>query len=193
MSNRYGANRTIRTRPVIPVITIVCDDTHTAVAYFKLLKQEVSGRKIVNVVSAPKFGANADEVLGLANGPASEDKQDESFALIDVDTNPDVVRLRAKGQSKNIRVLLSKPCFEVWTLSHFQNTGEAFLNCQAVLARLRQKWKEEFGFEFGPKAQARYENLVTKRQAAVANCKRRSLNTDQSWSEVWVAVETILL
>ncbi|HZZ43157.1 MAG TPA: RloB family protein [Tepidisphaeraceae bacterium] len=192
MSSRYGSKRTIQTRPIIPIIEIVCDDTRTAVEYFRLLKQEVHGKKIVNVVPAPKAGATADDVLGMARTPSPEDKQDKSFALIDIDTNPDVISIKKKAQIKQVHVLFSNPCFEVWTLAHLQNTGEAFLNCNAVLTRLKQKWKEEFGSDLGPKAQARYENLVEKRNIAITNCKSRNPNTDQSWTEVWHAVEKIL-
>jgi hypothetical protein len=102
MSWRYGNPRTIQTRQVIPSIQIVCDDTRTAVEYFKLLKREVHGRKIVNIVPAPKDGASADEVLELARAPSTEDAQDKSFVLIDTDTNPDVERLRAKAMGKEI-------------------------------------------------------------------------------------------
>lgn len=122
-----------------------------------------------------------------------EDDRDESFVLIDMDTNPNVENIRAKAQAKRIQVLFSVPCFEVWTLAHLQDTGEAFLDCAAVLTRIRQKWKSEFGTDFGPKAQARYEKLTGKRATAITHCKRRKPDMDQSWTEVWKAVERILV
>jgi len=192
MNSRYGSKRTTNTRTTLPVIEIVCDDTRTAVEYFKLLKQEVHGKKIVNVVPAHKNGATADDVLDLARTPSPEDVNDKSFVLIDVDTCQDVERIREKAKTKDVWVLFSNPCFEVWTLAHLQNTGEAFLDCNAVITRLKQKWKDEFGVDFGPKAQARYEKLSEKRNVAIINCQRRDPALDQSWTEVWRAVETIL-
>jgi hypothetical protein len=162
------------------------------VAYFNLLKREVEGKKVVRVIAASKDGATADDVTDSARAPSPEDAQDKSFALIDVDTCPDVARIRAKAQSKGVQALFSNPCFEIWTLAHLQSTGEAFLDCNAVLTRLKQKWKDKFGAELGPKAQARFEKLIEARNTAIANCKSRNPDTNQSWTEVWQAVEAIL-
>lgn len=192
MISRYGSRRTTQTRQVVPVIEVVCDDTRTAFSYFQLLRQEVHGRKIVRVVPAPKSGATANDVIEAARTPSQEDTGDESFALIDMDTTPDVNRIHQKAASKQVQVLFSNPCFEVWTLAHFRNTGEAFLNCNAVLTFLKQAWREDFGSDFGPKAQARYEKLMPKRNVAIANCKSRNPKTDQSWTDVWRVVEKIL-
>ena len=190
MKNRYGARRTTGTRPVLQIIEVVCDDTRTAVAYFNLLKQEVSGKKVVKVVPAPSDGAAADEVIELASMPS--DQGDETFVLIDLDTNPNVSSFLEKAKTKQVTLLLSNPCFEVWTLAHVQDTGEAFLDCNAVLTRLKQKWKDAFGSEMGPKAQARYGKLSALRHVALERCKHRDPNTNPSWTEVWRAVEAIL-
>ena len=190
MKNRYGAGRTTGTRPVLPIIEVVCDDTRTAVAYFNHLKHEVSSKKIVKVVPAPSHGASADEVIELANTPS--DPGDATFALVDLDTNPNSSGFRDKAKAKDVTLLVSNPCFEVWTLAHLQDTGEAFLNCNAVLARLKQKWKDAYGSEMGPKAQAHYEKLAASRHLAIERCKRRNPHTNPSWTEVWRAVEAIL-
>ena len=191
MNNRYGARRTTGTRSILPIIEVVCDDTRTAVAYFNLLKHEVSRKKVIKVVPAPSTGASADEVIELAGTPG--DPGDETFVLIDLDTNPNVSSAREKAAAKRVTLLASKPCFEIWTLAHVQDTGEAFLDCNAVLARLKQKWKDAFGSEMGPKAQARYEKLAASRHVAIERCKRRDPDTNPSWTEVWRAVEVILL
>jgi hypothetical protein len=190
MKNRYGAGRTTGTRPILPIIEVVCDDTRTAVAYFNLLKQEVSGKKVVKVVPAPSDGTSADQVIELASTPS--DLGDEAFVLVDLDTNPNVSSARDKATAKRVTLLVSNPCFEVWTLAHLQDTGEAFLDCNAVLARLKQKWKDAHGSEMGPKAQARYEKLAVSRHVALERCKRRNPDTNQSWTEVWRVVEAIL-
>ena len=190
MNNRYGARRTTGTRPVLPIIEVVCDDTRTAVAYFNLLKQEVGGKKVIKIVPAPSDGASADEVIELANSPS--DAGDETFALIDSDTNPNVSGAREKANAKGVTLLVSKPCFEIWTLAHLQDTGEAFLDCNAVLTRLKQKWKDAFGSDLGRKAQARYEKLRASRHLAIERCKHRNPEANPSWTEVWRAVEAIL-
>lgn len=194
MKSRYGVSRTVGSRPVLPVVEVLCDDTRTAVAYFKILKQEMSGRKIVKVVPAASHGATAEEVIGLARttSPVPNEPNDACFALIDLDTNPNVQAAATLASSNGVILLLSNPCFEVWTLSHLQDTGEMFMDCGAVLGRLKLKWKEAFGSDLGPKAQARYEKISSLRHVAIERCKRRNPQANLSWTEVWRAVEFIL-
>jgi hypothetical protein len=191
--DRYGAKRKSGIRRVLPIIVIVCDDTRTAVAYFVALKHKVKDRKIINVYPAPFSGAAARDVLALAKKKTPEDvePEDHIFILIDVDTNPDVGQLKSEAASGGVIALFSQPCFEVWTLAHLQDTGEYFLNCNSVLARIKTKWKDAFGTSFGTKAQADYEKLVDIRREAVIRCKRRNSSINQSWTEVWKAIEVI--
>ncbi len=146
------------------MIVVVCDDTKTAVAYFTALKQEVKSRKIVNVYPASCNGATGRKVIADAKSRAEDrDPDDSVFVLIDVDTNPDMNGLRQEGAGNGIEVLFSNPCFEIWTLAHLQDTGEMFADCDAVVRRIKIKWKETFGIEFANKAQADYEKLKRHR------------------------------
>ena len=130
-SGRYGTRPRAPVRPVRAIITVVCDDTETAVAYFDLLRHEVKERRTVRVYGAPRTGADAKEVIEFAGSKRSEPAEpgDAAFVLIDVDTNPDTAAVRALGTTHGVTVLLSKPCYEVWTLAHLQDTGEAFTDC----------------------------------------------------------------
>ena len=73
---------------------------------------------------------------------------------------------------KKYRVLLSNPCYEVWTLAHLTDTGEHFNDCKAVVSRIRTEWKKAFGSEFGPKAQADYEKLMRYRDTAILRAEK---------------------
>jgi hypothetical protein len=194
MKNRYGAKRTVETRPVLPVIEIVCDDTRTAVAYFEVLKREAAGKKVVKVIPASSNGATASDVIKLARtpNPSEQEPDDDVFVLADLDTNPNIRIAHDQAAAKQVKLLVSKPCFEVWTLAHLLDTGEAFSDCDAVLASVKRKWKDQFGSEMGKKAQAKYENLMPLRQLAIDRSKQRRPDIDQSWTEVWRAVEAIL-
>jgi hypothetical protein len=192
--SRYGAHRHLANRQVLPVITVVCDDTKTAVAYFGILKHEVKTRRTVLVFPAPHCGADAGTVFAFAKAkrPQTSEPNDKVFVIIDMDTNPNIDALRNKGVSDQILVLASLPCYEIWTLAHLEDTGEAFQDCRAVLERIRQRWKERFGHEFGSKAQADYAKLMSLRSDALERCRQRSLSNNQSWTEVWKAVEAII-
>lgn len=192
--NRFGCRRRVEIRPVLPVVVVVCDDTKTAVRYFEQLKHEVKERRTVYVYPAPHSGAGADDVISFAESkrPQTAEPDDHLFALVDLDSNPDADLLREKGISKNIRVVRSQPCYEVWTLAHFEDTGEAFLNCKAVLSRIELGWKTTFGQQLGPKAQADYSKLKELRDQAIARCRLRGPGTNQSWTEVWQAAVAII-
>jgi hypothetical protein len=192
--DRYGARRSSQMRPVRAVITVVCDDTRTAVEYFKLLKHEFKDQKTIHVCPAPHCGANAQDVIERAKEmmPDFEEPGDQTFVLVDVDTNPNERSLRSACNAAGVQLVRSNPCFEVWILAHFEDTGEAFLDCDAVLNRIKAKWKAAFGQEFGRKSQADYAKIMPMRAEALERCRRRSANNSQSWTEVWRVVERII-
>jgi hypothetical protein len=192
--DRFGARRRYEVRPVLPVIIVVCDDTKTAVSYFELLKHEVKDRCTVRVYGAPHCGADANEVMAfaLSKAPEAREPNDQIFVLIDLDTNPDENEIRRAGNAAGVKPALSKPCYEVWTLAHLEDTGESFLDCDAVVKRIATKWRELFDQEFGRKAQADYSKLMAMRGDAIQRCKRRNKSTSPSWTEVWLVVEAII-
>lgn len=205
--NRFGLSRPRETRATLPIVVVVCDDAKTAVAYFNELKREVKEKVTVQVVSAPCDGASADDVVSLAikwaDGLMSsqfhdpEDVKELVWALIDLEGESDrqtqAYRAKEKAGTKSVSVALSKPCFEVWTLAHLVETGEAFANCAAVVERVKREWKRTFDADFPKKkAQAPYSKLMELRDQAVRRAKKRNTNTDPSWTEVYQVVEAIL-
>ncbi len=205
--NRYGSSRPYQTRSTLPVVVIVCDDTKTAISYFDVIKREVKAKVTVTIVNAPCDGATADMVVSLAIKAADdlksarshdpEDATETIWALIDLEAEPEKqasARLaRGKALSHGgVSVSLSNPCFEVWTLAHLIDTGEAFNNCKAVLDRIKVEWKKKFGSAFEKKAQADYQKLMQYRSDAIQRAKKRSERKDPSWTEVWKVVEAIL-
>lgn len=196
---RYGG-RPIQIRPTLPIVTIVCDDTKTAVAYFAEIKREVKATVTVRVEAAPRCGASPDVVLQharlLAKSLKPKQKGDSFWVLLDTEaeehkqTQASNAKQRSKGSP--IQVLLSRPCYEVWTLAHFVATGQAFADCNAVVARMRTEWERKFNAPFGSKkAQADYAKLMPLRAEAVRNAKKRNPDVDASWTEVYLAVEAI--
>ena len=190
--DRYRGRKS-ETRQVLPVTTVVCDDTKTAVAYFRLLKQLVKDRRTVHVYPAPHCGADASAVIVFARKKAPDLREDGDriFVLLDTDTNPNQDSIRRVADSNGVQVAFSSPCYEVWTLSHLEDTGEFFQHCDAVLGRVKSRWRELVGREFGAKAQADYAKIVALRDEAVARGRRRNPKTSQSWTEVWQVVEAI--
>jgi hypothetical protein len=193
---RYGARRNWQTQEVRAVITVVCDDTKTAVRYFDALRQEFKEHETIRVHPAPRHGASGDAVVqhAIDQKPKGQyaEADDGTFALIDLDTNPNRQALTDAAEAGGVQVLFSNPCFEVWTLAHLEDTGQAFVDCAAVLQRIKYQWRQRFGNEFGDKSQADYSKLMPVRQAAVDRCRQRTSANSQSWTQVWRVVAFIL-
>lgn len=203
--NRYGASRPLRVRPTLPVVVVVCDDTKTACAYFTEIKREVRSKVTVEVIEASSHGATADSVVSRAiarltalRKKVSHDPDDAAesvWALIDLEVETERTRAahaaKKKAKKKDVSVALSNPCFEIWTLAHLIDTGEAFNGCASVVARIKPEWKAKFGSDFETKAQADYGKLVELRSMASQRAKARTPAKDQSWTEVYKVVEAI--
>ena len=155
------------------------------------------------VVKAPCHGAAAESVMALARSEAAELDRDRDaadsntvWALIDLESEPERQDSATKAKKEisrtDVQVALSKPCFEIWTLAHFVDTGAAFKDCGAVLAGVKSEWKNHLGVAFGKqKAQADYSRLMPLRTRAVEHCKRHRQRNDPSWSDVHLVVESI--
>lgn len=185
-----------QTRPPLAVVNIVCDDTRTAVAYFTELKREVKASVTLIVERAPCTGASPQRVVERAKLLArSHEEGDSTWAIVDMEVEPhkqDSARQAKEGSGQRVTVLLSNPCFEVWTLAHLIDTGEAFSSCQAVVDRVRGEWKRQFDVDFPEqKAQADYSKLMPLRRQAVANARRHNAGNSGSWTEVYLIVEAI--
>lgn len=206
-NGRYGSRRQTQYRSVLPVVVVVCDDAKTAVAYFTEMQREFKGKVTLKIVPAPCSGATADDVVkaaisewqGWAEGHSggSPEAHDQVWALLDLEVEPRL-RKRAtaaqlKAGTKGVRVALSDPCFEVWTLAHLTDTGAAFADCKAVVAAIKTEWKKKFGTDFGnKKSQADYSKLMPLRQDAIRNCQKRDPQRDRSWTEVHLLVKSIV-
>lgn len=206
-NDRYGS-RPVRRLSPHPSIIIVCDDTTTAVRYFEELKRQVKARVTVHVAPAPKHGMSAKEVVACAKAktkailkgrPANKDRV---WALIDLEAES-AKRTEAKQckdaclSSGIVQVALSDPCFEVWTLLHFIDTGRPFADCTDVLKLLSQEWNKAAASsgwnQFGKKAQIDVSHLMGDRQQqAISRAKQHHETVDPSSTEVYRVVEYIL-
>ncbi|MHB1766929.1 MAG: RloB family protein [Phycisphaerae bacterium] len=200
--NRYLFSRPSNIRNPLPVLVVVCDDTKTAFAYFTELKHEIKSLVTREVVKAPHHGAMPDDVVSMAierlksmgdeGSERNSDSRSAVWAIIDLEADPErqtqARNTKERAMSAGVQVALSNPCFEVWTLAHLIDTGEAFRDCQAVVQRIKAQWKCQFGTEFGnKKAQADYSKILPLRNQAVERCRRRCPH-DPSYTEVYKVV-----
>ena len=203
-NRRYKLSRPQGSRMTLPVIVLVCDDSVTAVAYFTELKREVKSKVTLQVCPAPCHGATPSDVIDLAAKKADllqkfrdpDDRAEQVWVLIDLEaqhhTQVQANQAKHNGEAKGLGVALSMPCFEVWTLAHLIDTGQAFADCHAVVDRIRQEWRKTFGKDFpSKKAQADYSVLMPLRHTASHRASHRNASTDQSWTEVYKVIEAV--
>ena len=201
---RYGKRRT-RFRPILPVIVIVCDDAKTAVSYFNLLKRQVKATLTLRVERNPSDRATAADIIECATNhlsklrgeaSAGDDNHDSVWALIDLEEDnarrQQAQDAKEEGERAGIRVVLSDPCYEMWTLLHLIDTGGTFDNCGAVLARITIEWQKKFGQPFGRKAQADYSKIMTEMAEAAKRAKIHRERDDPSWTEVYLLIEEVI-
>jgi hypothetical protein len=195
---RYG-HRDVAKRSPLPVIVIVCDDSRTAPAYFRVLKREVKQYVTLNVVPATCQASPStvvDQAVAERNNLRRDgEDQDAVWVLIDLEHEPNTRQQaeaeRNRAEAAALRVARSDPCYEVWTLLHLQDTGEAFTSCNQVIKRIASAWNAQFGQRFQRKAQADYTKIAPMRRQAACRAKRHWEARDPSRTEVYKAVEEI--
>lgn len=95
-------------------------------------------------------------------------REDRTYIFIDGDNNKDKIKiineLIAK-QPRDIKIILSNPCFEIWFLNHFVKTTKSFHNGKELIEELD---KHIVGYN---KNKDYYYQLNEKRDAALKNSK----------------------
>lgn len=131
--------RTDRKRKFIRRIAIVGDGV-TEKIYFEQLKES---EWIKGVVIKPELpgksskGGSYKKAINTAKSLA-EEGYDHVYCLIDFDTIisenkvADFTKELKSIKPKEITVYINNPCFETWVLVHYERTGKAFTDCDAV-------------------------------------------------------------
>ncbi len=198
---RFGAKRPSRNRNPLPLIVVVCDDTKTAPAYFAEVRSYVKKGCTLKVEAAPREGATAKDVIEFAATIAERMSDPDStttlWAIIDLEMASNSIKLarecRQLAKKGNVNIALSQPCFEIWTLAHFIDTGEQFDSCNAVLGRVKRQWKVAFNQDFSQKkAQADYRKLIERIQTAISHASTRTDSNSQSWTEIWQILNQVI-
>lgn len=197
-NERYG-RRPVGTRPVLPVIVLVFDDSKTAPAYFNLLKGEIKQYMTLKVISAPPRGWSPDQVVeqAVTERKDLDEERDAVWAVFDMEhikvARDNAEQAKVKAETKNVNVARSDPCFEVWTLLHLEDTGKHFKDCEQVIDRIKTLWKTEFGEPFEQKAHADYSQIMGRRNEAACRAKQHHQKNpkDPSWTEIYKIIDAI--
>lgn len=193
---RFRLARPARIRDPLPVIVVVCDDAVAAPNYFQEISRKLKAHVTLRVEHSRRNQTSSREVAGRAiaklrelKRASSTDDRTSVWALIDLEADHSRQQLacaaKAMGKKAGVRVALSLPCFEVWTLLHFEDTGEAFLNCKSVAARIKQH------VEAFDKVAVDYSRIVEDRRKASVRARLHHERNDPSWTEIYLVIDEI--
>lgn len=194
--------RRVESRPPLPSVVLVCDDEQNAPAYFRMFKKQVQQEVAITIRSAARSAEHAvkcavREKKLLDEDDGSDQSRDAVWVVIDMEGDSvrrqQATKATREAIAKNIRVALSDPCFEVWTLLHLEDTGQAFNDCKAVVDHLRQAWRKHFGVIFDKKSDIDYSKLARPPyiDSAVERAKAHWNAEDPSRTSVFEIIEYI--
>jgi hypothetical protein len=197
---RFGAKRSQNTRDTLPIVMVICDDTRTAPAYFSELRPVVKGSCTLKILPASRHGVTGETLLDYAvteRNKLSDVEGVTVWVLVDLEMKSDsdatAAALLEKSQQQGVNIALSQPCFEVWILHHFLDTGEMFTSCGAVLKKIKREWKARFSQDFpSKKAQADYRKLLDLIHEASTRSRTHNTDNSQAWTDVWRVVDDAL-
>jgi hypothetical protein len=163
-------------RPRKRTVLIVCEGKETEPNYFDGLKREEPIRERFTITVKGGKGGSRLQVAQFAvdrkNEPGAD--YDEVWCVMDVERPEGLDEMRkalALLGGNSISAGVSNPSFEVWLLAHFERTGAAFLDCDAVIVRLNKHWQERFSIRYDKADDRIYDRLAKLTRKAVDNAR----------------------
>jgi hypothetical protein len=126
---------------------IVCEDTKSAIAYFKALKKHLN-LAATSVIVAHSGGRTqpiqvVEEAVARKKEAASPRSGTEPFdhvwCVVDGDYRDKIPSARAKAKTYGIKLAISTMCFEYWVLLHFEECDKPTLDCDGVIHNLKSR------------------------------------------------------
>jgi hypothetical protein len=173
---RSGKSRRRQVRPKKRRILVVCEGQETERNYFDLAKREPFAREHLTVtIKRGKGGSRRQiaECAVLLKEDASE-AYDEVWCVMDAEKPSDRVDCEAALRmldKHGIESCLSNPAFEVWLLSHFQKTTNAYRDRKAVVRDLNPHWKARFARDYEKAEKSIFTMLSSLAASAIANAR----------------------
>jgi len=132
-------------------ITLIVCEGETEQEYFDQVRRQLGLGTAEVIIPRGQGGSAPTSVVDYAEKKAKEPGgYDHIFCVFDRDEPVNVAKARTKIRALATRArkplpiqeAASVPCFEVWTLLHFEQTDAAFNECDSVIQRVRQHMPE---------------------------------------------------
>lgn len=115
------------------IIVIACEDTHAVKQYFSKFRARRVQYKILPTVDGDSSPRAVIERLDFYRDSYATEEHDELWLCIDADHwirgqhQREFSQVLQECRSKEYRVAISNPCFEVWLLLHFTDIDDRML------------------------------------------------------------------
>ena len=144
----------------------------TEILYFKELENK---QNVYHCIFAR--GSETDPVKIVLNTAKKARKEEVSFqkgdmaiSVFDLDVDEakyaQLEEARVEAGKRNVRIVSSNPCFEIWYLEHFGYTTKPFIDSNAVIRELEKKMP---GYR---KNRCDFDTLYPKTEEAIINCEK---------------------
>ena len=125
-----------QTQPQRQVILIVCEG-QTEEAYFNAVKAFYRRSNTANI-KIVRDRSDPVKIVEKGIRDSKNDDFDHVYCVIDGDKPERTTLARKRIQKrKDIDLVVSTPCFELWLLLHFERCDAPFAECVEVCARLK--------------------------------------------------------
>jgi hypothetical protein len=144
-----GARRTrakdLRRRTAVrserKTIPVFCEGEASEPDYINELKRlpGIRGNAAISIEIATERGVPLT-LVDLAINRSDDDEVDECWCIFDVEwpkNHPHLKRAMTKAADREVRVIVSNPCFELWLILHFEDQT-AFMNTDEAERRSRK-------------------------------------------------------
>ncbi len=135
-------NNTFKSRVFKSKVLILCEGL-TEKNYFNAMKEDF---RLPKTIGVEVFQSNKVDCKGVVEESIKKAKREgfqEIFVVFDHDNQAKRDEAFKLASDKNIKVIFSSICFEVWYLLHFKNSTKAFIS-EAILEK---ELKKCFGLE----------------------------------------------
>lgn len=195
--------------PIKYKILIVGEGQETEPNYFHGLKKEDSVATRFAVTVKKGHGRTPEAVLDEAlkyenTAELRKEYYDQIYCVIDVEGSSNrssLDKAMTLAAQKQIKMILSNPCFEVWILAHFKKTAGYFLNCDAAIVRLSKYWKSSYKQEYRKENKLIYARIKDRIHDAIDRARwvreshhdaSANIADCNSSTDVYVLVERLL-
>lgn len=159
----------------IPRFIIITDTKRTEQIYFEGYRGQRFIPEIISEVPVKRMLERAELIKQGKRQTKSfnPNKGDRIWLVLDKDNLEEsmIEEMFESATKSDIRIALSRPCFELWFLLHFNFDTTNYTSCTDLISKVDGLMVKEMGKRYDKKDD-HYQNFILLRDNAIENCNR---------------------